>query len=257
VLLVTFTLLPAVDVADGRVVRLLPGSVGAETTYEDPLEAALVWQSGGAEWIHLVDLDAAFGRDSNAELLASVVEKLDVKVELSGGICDDVSLARALSTGCTRVNLSTAALENPAWCSRVITAHGDRVSVSLDVHVIEDLGSSTQHRLVARGGTSGGADLWETLVLLDRYGCARYVVTDVTRDGRLYGPNVELYRMVTRSTSTPVIASGGISSLGDLTALAQIAAAGGNLEGAIVGSALYAGRFTLPEAMDTIRRAAS
>ena len=250
----TFTLLPAVDVADGRAVRLVQGAAGTETTYGDPRDAAFAWQAGGAEWIHLVDLDAAFGRGSNAELLAAVIGELDVKVELSGGIRGDASLERALSTGCARVNLGTAALEDPAWCARAIAAHSERVAVSLDVRVVEDPDGSAQHRLAARGGTANGGDLWETLARLDRDGCARYVVTDVSRDGMLRGPNVELYRAVTRATTAPVIASGGISCIEDLVVLAEAAAAGANLEGSIVGKALYAGRFTLPEALEAMRR---
>jgi phosphoribosyl isomerase A len=250
---VTFTLLPAVDVADARAVRLVQGDAGAETAHGDARDAALAWQAEGAEWIHLVDLDAAFGRGSNAELLASLIGELDVKVELSGGVRDDASLARALSTGCARVILGTVALEDAAWCARVIGAHGERIAVGLDVRVTVDAGGSTQHHLAARGSTGDGGDLWETLARLDREGCARYVVTDVRRDGTLRGPNVELYQSVTRATATPVIASGGISAIGDLVVLAEAAAAGANLEGSIIGAALYAGRFTLPEALDAMR----
>jgi len=253
---VTFTLLPAVDVADGRAVRLVQGEASAETTCGDPLDAALAWQAGGAEWIHLVDLDAAFGRGSNAELLAAVIGALDVKVELSGGIRGATSLERALSTGCARVNLDTAALGDPAWCARAIATHGEAVAVNLDVSVVADSSGSAQHRLAARGGDGDGDDggLWEILARLDEDGCARYVITDVSRDGTLRGPNVELYRAVTRATNAPVIASGGISSIGDLVVLAEAAAAGANLEGSIVGTALYAGRFTLPEAFEAVRR---
>ena len=215
---------------------------------------ALAWQAGGAAWVHLVDLDAAFGRGSNTALLAAVIGELDVDVELSGGIRDDVSLDRALATGCARANLDTAALADPAWCARVIAAHGQRVAVSLDVRVVEDPSGAAQHRLAARGGTADGGDLWETLEWLDRDGCVRYVVTDVSRDGMLRGPNVELYRAVTRATSAQVIASGGISSLDDLVVLAEAAAVGANLEGAIVGTALHAGRFTLPAALEAVRR---
>jgi phosphoribosyl isomerase A len=251
---VTFTLLPAVDVADGRAVRLVQGEAGTETTYGAPRDAALAWQAGGAEWIHLVDLDAAFGRGSNAELLAAVIGELDVNVELSGGIRDDASLERALSTGCARVNLGTGALEEPAWCARAIAAHRERIAVGLDVRVVEDPDGSVQHRLAGRGWTREGGDLWETIARLDRDGCARYIVTDVSKDGMLRGPNVELYRAVTRATTAPVIASGGISAIGDLVVLAEVAATGANLEGSIVGKALYAGRFTLPEALEAMRR---
>jgi phosphoribosyl isomerase A len=256
---VTFTLLPAVDVADGRPVRLVPDVAGAEIAAtpiaaSDPLAAALAWQAAGAQWIHLVDLDAAYGRGSNAELLEAVVGQLDVAVELAGGIRDDTTFDAALATGCARVDLATVALEDPTWCARAIAAHGERVAVSIDVRVVDGPGGSVTHRLAARGGTGDGGDLWETLSRLDRDGCARYVVTDVRRDGALRGPNVELYRAVARATTTPVIASGGIASIGDLVALAEASAAGANLEGAIVGSALGAGRFTLAEALEAVRR---
>jgi len=243
---VTFYLLPAVDVADGKAVRLVQGEAGTETSYGDPLEAALAWQHDGAEWIHLVDLDAAFGRGSNRELLAGVVGKLDVKVELSGGIRDDESLAAALSTGCTRVNLGTAALEDPQWCAKAIAEHGEKVAVGLDVRITEQ-----GHRLAARGWTQDGGDLWDVLERLDRDGCSRYVVTDVSKDGTLRGPNLELLRAVCDRTDAPVIASGGVSSVDDLVALAGLAADG--VEGAIVGKALYAGAFTLPDALAATR----
>ncbi|SDE62413.1 bifunctional 1-(5-phosphoribosyl)-5-((5-phosphoribosylamino)methylideneamino)imidazole-4-carboxamide isomerase/phosphoribosylanthranilate isomerase PriA [Pseudonocardia oroxyli] len=240
----SFTLLPAVDVADGQAVRLVQGEAGTETSYGAPRDAALQWQRDGAEWIHLVDLDAAFGKGSNAALLAEVIGELDVKVELSGGIRDDESLARALSTGCARVNLGTAALENPAWCAKVCAEHGEKIAVGLDVKI-----SGGEHRLAARGWTQDGGDLWETLARMDRDGVSRYIVTDVSRDGTLTGPNVELLTQVAAKTPAPVIASGGISELKDLTALAET----GVIEGSIVGKALYAGRFTLPEALAAVR----
>lgn len=236
-------LLPAVDVADGQAVRLVQGEAGSETSYGDPLAAALDWQSGGAEWIHLVDLDAAFGRGSNAELLARVVAEVDVQVELSGGIRDDASLERALGTGARRVNIGTAALENPEWTAKVIAEHGDAVAVGLDVR-----GTT----LAARGWTREGGDLWEVLGRLDEAGCTRYVVTDVTKDGTLRGPNVDLLREVASRTSAKVVASGGISSLADLAALRELVPSG--IEGAVVGKALYAGAFTLPEALDVAGR---
>ncbi len=244
----SFTLLPAVDVADGQAVRLVQGEAGTETGYGEPLEAALTWQRDGAEWIHLVDLDAAFGRGSNAELLAEVVGKLDVAVELSGGIRDDASLERALATGCRRVNLGTAALEDPDWCAKVVAEHGDRIAVGLDVKIIDG-----KHRLAARGWTTDGGDLWETLARMDRDGVTRYVVTDVSKDGTLQGPNVDLLTDVANATTAPVIASGGISEVADLVRLAEVAATGVNIEGSIVGKALYAQRFTLPEALAAVR----
>jgi phosphoribosyl isomerase A len=236
----TLTLLPAVDVADGQAVRLVQGEAGTETGYGDPMEAALAWQRAGADWIHLVDLDAAFGRGSNAQLLGDVVSRLDLNVELSGGIRDDASLAAALATGCTRVNIGTAALEDPDWVRSVIARHGEQIAVGLDVRGT---------RLAARGWTSEGGDLYETLDRLNADGCARYVVTDVTKDGTLRGPNLDLLRDVCARTSRPVVASGGVSSLADLEAIAGLVPLG--VEGAIVGKALYAGAFTLEEALET------
>jgi 1-(5-phosphoribosyl)-5-[(5-phosphoribosylamino)methylideneamino] imidazole-4-carboxamide isomerase/N-(5'phosphoribosyl)anthranilate isomerase len=239
-------LLPAVDVADGQAVRLVQGAAGSETSYGDPLAAARAWADAGAEWVHLVDLDAAFGRGSNHDLLATVVRSLDCQVELSGGIRDDESLRAALATGCTRVNIGTAALEDPQWCGRAISEHGDKVAVGLDVR-----GTT----LSARGWTQDGGDLWEVLERLEAQGCARYVVTDVLKDGTLRGPNLELLRAVCERTDRPVVASGGVSSLADLQAIATLVPLG--VEGAIVGKALYAGAFTLEQALATVAGAAA
>jgi phosphoribosyl isomerase A len=242
----TLTLLPAVDVADGQAVRLVQGAAGSETSYGDPVSAALAWQEAGASWVHLVDLDAAFGRGSNADLLAEVTGKLDIAVEMSGGIRDDESLERALATGCKRVNIGTAALERPDWVRSVIGRYGEKIAVGLDVR-----GTT----LAARGWTSEGGDLYSTLSRLDAEGCARYVVTDVLKDGTLRGPNLSLLRAVCARTEAPVVASGGVSSLADLRALASLVPSG--VEGAIVGKALYAGEFTLPEALTAVADAAS
>lgn len=231
-------LLPAVDVKDGKAVRLVQGELERETSYGDPLAAALDFQNAGAEWLHLVDLDAAFGRGSNHQILAEVVGKLDIKVELSGGIRDDQSLERALATGCARINLGTAALENPEWTSEVIKEHGDRIAVGLDVR---------GHTLAARGWTQEGGNLFETLTRLDRDGCARYVVTDVAKDGTMQGPNLALLKEVAAATKAPIIASGGVSTLDDIQALRELTPLG--IEGSIVGKALYAGAFTLQEAL--------
>ncbi|HJQ43342.1 MAG TPA: bifunctional 1-(5-phosphoribosyl)-5-((5-phosphoribosylamino)methylideneamino)imidazole-4-carboxamide isomerase/phosphoribosylanthranilate isomerase PriA [Jatrophihabitantaceae bacterium] len=238
----TLILLPAVDVADGAAVRLVQGEAGSETSYGDPLEAALTWQRDGAEWIHLVDLDAAFGRGDNRALLADVVKRMDVAVELSGGIRDDASLEAALATGAARVNLGTAALESPDWVRTAIAKYAERIAVGLDVR-----GTT----LAARGWTQEGGDIWQTLARLDDDGCARYVVTDVRRDGTLTGPNLDLLREVCARTDKPVVASGGVSSLDDLRAIAELTPLG--VEGAIVGKALYAGAFTLPEALAAVQ----
>lgn len=232
-------LLPAVDVADGKAVRLTQGEAGSETDYGDPVDAAMTWINAGAEWIHLVDLDAAFGRGDNRALLREVVAASSaVKIELSGGIRDDASLEAALEAGATRVNLGTAALEDPEWTARVIERFGDAIAVGLDVR-----GTT----LAARGWTKDGGDLWEVLARLEDAGCARYVVTDVTKDGTLKGPNIELLKEVMTRTNKPVVASGGISSLQDITDLRALVSSG--LEGAILGKSLYAGKFTLEEAL--------
>jgi phosphoribosylanthranilate isomerase len=238
----TLVLLPAVDVADGQAVRLVQGAAGSETSYGDPLEAALAWQADGAEWIHLVDLDAAFGRGSNATLLADVIGRLDVKVELSGGIRDDASLMAALATGAARVNIGTAALEDPQWCHRVVGEYGDRVAIGLDVR---------GRTLAARGWTREGGELFEVLERLDKAGCARYVVTDILKDGTMRGPNVDLLRDVCARTPAPVIASGGVSTLDDLRVLMGLEADG--VEGVITGKALYAGAFTVAQALAVLR----
>jgi phosphoribosyl isomerase A len=241
---VTLSLLPAVDVADGQAVRLVQGAAGSETSYGDPLEAALAWQNDGAEWVHLVDLDAAFGRGSNAPLLAEVVARLDVKVELSGGIRDDESLRKALATGAARVNIGTAALEDPEWCDRICGEFGDRVAIGLDVR---------GRTLSARGWTRDGGDLFDVLERLDKAGAARYVVTDITKDGTMKGPNLDLLREVCSRTPAPVIASGGVSTLDDLRALATLEPVG--VEGVIAGKALYAGAFTVAEALAVLKSA--
>jgi phosphoribosyl isomerase A len=239
---VSLTLLPAVDVADGQAVRLVRGEAGSETAYGDPLAAALAWQEAGAEWLHLVDLDAAFGRGSNRDVIARVVAAVDVRVEVSGGIRDDAALDAALATGAERVNLGTAALENPDWVRAAIVRVGDRIAVGLDVR-----GTT----LAARGWTREGGDLYPTLARLDAEGCARYVVTDVHRDGTLTGPNLDLLRAVCARTDRPVVASGGVATLADLRAIATLAPIG--VEGVIVGKALYAGAFTLPDALAAVR----
>ena len=236
-------LLPAVDVTGGQAVQLVQGVAGTGGQFGDPWKAALAWQEQGAEWIHLVDLDAAFGRGSNRELLADIVGRLDIKVEMSGGIRDAESLAAALSNGCRRVNLGTAALEDPGWTATAIAEYGDRVAVGLDVR-----GTT----LAARGWTKEGGDLWETLERLDREGCARYVVTDVNKDGMLTGPNLDLLRQVCERTDRPVVASGGVSTLADVEALRGLVTVG--VEGAIIGSALYRDAFTLPAALDVAGR---
>ena len=238
----SLVLLPAVDVQNGQAVQLVQGVAGSEKVFGDPLAAAQRWQEDGAEWIHLVDLDAAFGRGSNAETIAEIVGAMNLDVELSGGIRDDASLERALATGCRRVNIGTAALENPEWCVDVISSYGDRIAIGLDVKGT---------RLAARGWTREGGDVYETLARLSDAGCQRFVVTDVASDGMLTGPNLELLGAICARTDAKVVASGGISSLADIRTLAGLVPIG--VEGAIIGTALYVGSFTLPDALALTR----
>lgn len=239
-------LLPAVDVQDGGAVQLVQGVAGSQREFGDPLAAAMRWQDQGAEWLHLVDLDAAFGRGSNAEILAEVIDKVDMNVELSGGIRDTASLERALATGARRVNVGTAALEAPEWCEEIIAEYGDRVAIGLDVR---------DGQLAARGWTTSGGDVFETVERMTAAGCTRFVVTDVASDGMLSGPNLELLGAVCARTSAKVVASGGISSLDDLKLLTGLVPIG--VEGAIIGTALYLGKFTLTEALALTRNPGS
>ncbi|MBO0810491.1 MAG: bifunctional 1-(5-phosphoribosyl)-5-((5-phosphoribosylamino)methylideneamino)imidazole-4-carboxamide isomerase/phosphoribosylanthranilate isomerase PriA [Microlunatus sp.] len=235
-------LLPAVDVAGGQAVQLVQGKAGSEKVFGDPIAAATRWAEAGAEWIHLVDLDAAFGRGDNADVIGRVITEISaishLKFELSGGIRDDQTLERALATGCRRVNIGTAALERPDWCEPVIAAYGDRVAIGLDVR---------GETLAARGWTTEGGNVFQTLARLDAAGCERYVVTDVNSDGMLAGPNYDLLRSICARTDRPVVASGGISTLDDIARLRDLVGIG--VEGAIIGTALYVGNFTLAEAL--------
>ncbi|MDN8593662.1 MULTISPECIES: bifunctional 1-(5-phosphoribosyl)-5-((5-phosphoribosylamino)methylideneamino)imidazole-4-carboxamide isomerase/phosphoribosylanthranilate isomerase PriA [unclassified Corynebacterium] len=240
----SFTVLPAVDVVDGQAVRLDQGEAGTEKNYGSPLQAALQWQEAGAQWLHFVDLDAAFGRGSNHEMMAQITRELSINVELTGGIRDDASLDRALATGAKRVNIGTAALEDPDWAAEAIAKHGEAIAV--DIAVREEDG---QWRTKGRGWTSDGGDLWEVLEFFDSAGCARFVVTDVSKDGTLAGPNLDLLREVSAATDAAVTASGGVSSLSDIAEIARFADEG--IDSVIVGKALYEKRFTLREALET------
>ncbi len=232
-------ILPAIDVRGGRAVRLVQGELAKESNYGLPIEVARDFVAEGAEWIHLVDLDAAFGIGSNFELIREVISSVDIKVELSGGIRDDESLERALATGCKRVNLGTIAIENPEWTAKAISKFADRIAVGLDVR---------GHTLATRGWTEEGGDLFEMLTKLDKAGASRYIVTDVTKDGTLTGPNLDLLREVCAATNAPVVASGGISVLNDLVMLSELTPIG--VEGAIIGKAIYSGAFTVAQALE-------
>ena len=252
--IVSLTLLPAVDVANGRTVGLDNSETNA--TDADPQAVALGWQAQGAEWVHLVDVDAAFGRGSNADLLTAVIADLNrnkVNVELAGGIHDDATLERALATNCSRVVLATAALTDPAWCERAIAEHGNRIAMSLDVQIDTRGDGPADHQLMARGSTGSSGELWASIAWLNKAGCARYIVTDVSRDGRLTGPNIALCGAVAKATAAKVIASGGVSSISDLLRLNDARSDDANIEGAIVGKALYSGRFSLADALAAVR----
>lgn len=231
-------LLPAVDIQDGQAVRLVQGEYGTATNYGDPFDAAMSWQQAGAQWLHLVDLDAAFGHGNNREIIQRITGELGIQIELSGGLRDDASLAEALEMGATRVNLGTAALENPAWTAKVIEQYGDKIAVGLDVR---------GEKLATRGWVEEGGNIWDVLGQLEAAGCARYVVTDITKDGTLTGPNTDLLLQIAQQTGKPVIASGGISTLEDIATLAGMVDQG--IEGCIIGKALYAGQFKLEQAL--------
>jgi phosphoribosyl isomerase A len=237
-------LLPAVDLLDGQAARLVQGAMGTETSYGDPVQAAGAFVEQGADWLHVVDLDAAFGRGPrNRGQLARVVEAVaPVRVEASGGVREPADLAALLDLGAARVVIGTAALGDPEWVLDACREHGDAVAVGLDAR---------GRVLQARGWTASGGDLFDTLAKLDAAGCRRFVYTEVARDGMLSGPAIDSLERVLAATERPVIASGGVSSLDDLRALAPLAARG--LEGVIVGKALYAGRFTVAEALATLR----
>jgi 1-(5-phosphoribosyl)-5-[(5-phosphoribosylamino)methylideneamino] imidazole-4-carboxamide isomerase/N-(5'phosphoribosyl)anthranilate isomerase len=235
-------ILPAIDVKDGVAIRLTKGELDNQSKYGDPLEVANEFVKSGVKWIHLVDLDAAFGLGNNFEILDSIIKSVDIKIQLSGGIKDDQSLNRALTTECNRINLGTAALDNPEWVESVIKKHGDKIAVALDVD---------GKVLSPRGGTKSGGDLFQMITRLDKAGCARYVLTDINRDGALTGPNLELLKEVTSFTKTPIVASGGVSSLGDVKALMQLTDQG--VEAVIIGKGLYTGAFTLPEVLATVK----
>ena len=235
-------ILPAIDVKDGVAIRLTKGELNNQSKYGDPLEVAGEFVKSGVHWIHLVDLDAAFGLGSNFEILDSIIKSVDIKIQLSGGIKDDESLNRALTTGCSRINLGTAALDNPEWVESVIKKHGDKIAVALDVD---------GKVLSPRGGSKSGGDLFQMITRLDKAGCARYVLTDVNRDGALNGPNLELLKEVTSFTKTPIVASGGVSSLSDVKSLMQLTNQG--VEAVIIGKGLYTGAFTLAQVLATVK----
>jgi phosphoribosylanthranilate isomerase len=232
------TIIPAVDIQYGRAVQLTRGVSSSEKVFGDPLEMALRWQSAGAQWLHVVDLDAAFSRGSNSDQIAQIVAKTQLNVEVTGGIRDDATLQAALDTGCARVNIGTAAVENPTWCDQMIATHGDKVAVAIDV-----AGES----LATRGWTKTEGDLWPLVERLNRAGCSRLVVTDTQVDGTLTGVNVALLEAVCARTSAAVVASGGVSSADDVAALATLVDRG--LDAVIIGTALYVGQITMEQAL--------
>ena len=233
---------PAIDVKDGVAIRLTKGELNNQSKYGDPLEVANEFVKSGVNWIHLVDLDAAFGIGDNSEILASIIKNINIKIQLSGGIKDEQSLNKALATGCSRINIATSALEQLDWVESVIHKHGDKICVSLDVN---------GKVLSPRGSNKSGGDLFQVITRLDKVRCARYVLTDVNRDGALNGPNLELLKEVTSFTKTPIVASGGVSSLNDVKSLMQLTNQG--VEAVIIGKALYTGAFTLTQALATVK----
>lgn len=233
-------LLPAVDIKDGKCVRLVQGDFARETVYdEDPVAVAKRYEAEGAQWLHVVDLDAALeGEPRNRALVKEVIGSVDIPVQCSGGIRTVDAIDAAKDAGASRVVVGTAALRDPDFVCDAAARHGDFLAVGLDVR-----GQTLQ----ARGWTEEAGELWPTLQRLVREGVTRFVVTDVARDGMLQGPNYTLLAEVLEYTDRPVVASGGVSSTEDLKNLARM-----GVEGCIVGKALYAGKFTLPEALQVV-----
>ena len=233
-------LLPAIDISNGSSVRLSQNKIDKDIEYGSPIEVAQDFVNQGASWIHLVDLDQAFGSGDNRILISEVIEtQKNVKIQLSGGIKNQETLDFAVSSGAERFNLSTGALIDLDWVAKVISEHGSRAVIGLDVMGDE---------LVARGETVQAGKLFEVLDKLESFGAQRYLVTDVSKDGMLLGPNIELLKAVLDKTEKPVLASGGVSSLQDIEELKALVSLG--LEGLVLGKALYEGNFTLTQALE-------
>jgi phosphoribosylanthranilate isomerase len=230
-------LLPAIDIKNGKVIQLSSAVSGSSTVMVEPLEVIQRFSSAGSKCIHLVDLDAAYGTGENAKLIRHLVQMSQVDIQLSGGIANQKSLDVALATTAKRVNISTAGLEDIDWIKNVIEKYRERVCVGLDV---------TQGSLIARGSGKVIGDLDHFISVLNEAGCSRIIVTDNSTDGALVGPNFQLLEQVISQSSAEVVASGGVSNLSDLMQLRKM-----GLAGAIVGKALYVGKFSIEEALDT------
>jgi len=230
-------LLPAIDIKNGKVIQLSSAVSRSNTVMVEPLEVIQRFSSAGSKWIHLVDLDAAYGTGENAKLIKHLVQMSQVDIQLSGGIANQKSLDAALATSAKRVNISTAGLEDIDWIKNVIEKYRERVCVGLDV---------TNGSLIARGSGKVIGDLDHFISVLNKAGCSRIIVTDNSTDGALVGPNFQLLEQVINQSSAEIVASGGVSNLSDLQQLRKM-----GLAGAIVGKALYVGQFSIEEALDT------
>jgi phosphoribosyl isomerase A len=242
-----FTLYPAVDIKDGRAVRLTQGRADEETVYgEDPVAVAQRFVDAGTSWLHVVDLDAAFtGEPRNRHLIEGIVEATGCRVQASGGVRTVADVQAALAYGAERVVIGTMALSEPTFVAEVLDLVGPRIAVGLDAR-----GTTLQ----ARGWTEEAGELFEALTCFTEMGVPRFVYTDVAKDGMLAGPNVEMLRRVADATSAHVTASGGVSSLDDLDQLAECHE---RVDAAIVGKALYSGAFTLEEALTRVTGASA
>jgi 1-(5-phosphoribosyl)-5-[(5-phosphoribosylamino)methylideneamino] imidazole-4-carboxamide isomerase/N-(5'phosphoribosyl)anthranilate isomerase len=240
-----FTLYPAIDIRDGKAVRLTQGRADAETVYgEDPVEVAKGFAATGTSWLHVVDLDAAFtGEPRNRHLIEKIVEETGCHVQASGGVRTLADVEASIGYGAERVVIGTMALTEPTFVQEVLQLVGPRIAVGLDAR-----GTTLQ----ARGWTEEAGELFEALERFTDMGVPRFVYTDVARDGMLQGPNVEMLSRVADATTAHVTASGGVSSLDDLAALATCHP---RVDAAIVGKALYSGAFTLAEALATTEEA--
>jgi len=255
-----FTVYPAVDISEGKCVRLLQGRFGTETVYsDDPVEVALGLASAGARWLHIVDLDGARGGlgrtaeqkgtgvGTNRELVLEVVRSASCPVQAGGGLRGMDDVVEVLAAGASRAVLGTVALEDPAELRRVCKRFGERIAVSLDARGDE---------LTSHGWTVGsGMPLLDAVRVFSEAGVSMFIYTDVSRDGTMSGPNLAGVSRLAQETSLPVVASGGVGTLDELREVARLHDIG--VRGAIVGRALYEGKFSVIEAVRAADEVAS